>query len=63
MYGVGMILATIATFHYQGASAAMEMAFKGALWTLAIGGPLGYVVGCFVASIFLVRKEPDDAEG
>ena len=33
MYGVGMILATIATFHYQGASAAMEMAFKGALWS------------------------------
>ena len=26
------------------------------------GGPLGYIVGCFVASIFLVRKEPDDAE-
>jgi hypothetical protein len=25
------------------------------------GGPLGYIVGCFVAAIFLVRKEPDDA--
>jgi hypothetical protein len=24
------------------------------------GGPLGYVVGCFVAAIFLVRKEPHD---
>ena len=29
---------------------------------VVIGGPLGYIVGCFVASIFLVRKEPDDAE-
>jgi hypothetical protein len=29
---------------------------------ILLGGPLGYVVGCFVASIFLVRKEPEDAE-
>jgi hypothetical protein len=27
------------------------------------GGPLGYAAGCLVAAIFLVRKEPDDAEG
>ena len=27
-----------------------------------VGGPLGYAVGCIVAAIFLVRKEPDDAE-
>jgi hypothetical protein len=30
---------------------------------VVLGGPLGYIVGCFIASIFLVRKEPDDAEG
>ena len=30
--------------------------------TAVIGGPLGYIVGCLVAAIFLVRKEPDDAE-
>ena len=35
---------------------------KMAIQVVVIGGPLGYIVGCFVASIFLVRKEPDDAE-
>jgi len=29
---------------------------------VVLGGPLGYIIGCFVAAIFLVRKEPDDAE-
>ena len=63
MYGVGMIVATIASSHHEGIDYEMELVYYGALWTLAIGGPLGYIVGCFVASIFLVRKEPDDAEG
>jgi hypothetical protein len=27
-----------------------------------LGGPLGYAAGCVAAAIFLVRKEPDDAE-
>ena len=27
-----------------------------------VGGPLGYAAGCLVAAIFLVRKEPGDAE-
>ena len=26
------------------------------------GGPLGYIAGCLVAAIFLVRKEPDETE-
>ena len=42
-------------------------AFVGPLFAAGVeavifGGPLGYLVGCLIASIFLVRKEPDDAE-
>ena len=33
-----------------------------AVQTVAIGGPLGYLAGCLIAAIFLVRIEPDDAE-
>jgi hypothetical protein len=32
------------------------------VWGASFGGLLGYAVGCLVAAIFLVRKEPDDAE-
>jgi hypothetical protein len=31
------------------------------LASMFCGGPLGYVVGCLVAAIFLVRKETDDS--
>ena len=33
-----------------------------AIAAMFVGGPLGYAVGCVAASIFLVRKEPDDGE-
>jgi hypothetical protein len=36
--------------------------FGGALLAAILGGPLGYAAGCLIAAIFLVRKEPGDAE-
>jgi hypothetical protein len=38
-----------------------EAIFWSVVSSLFVGGPLGYVVGCFVAAIFLVRKEPENA--
>jgi hypothetical protein len=39
----------------------MVFSIRGALVTLVIGGILGYVVGTFIAAIFLVHKQPADA--
>jgi hypothetical protein len=37
----------------------LSAASAGAMGSL-LGAPLGYVVGCFIAAIFLVKKEPQD---
>jgi len=39
-----------------------EIAFGGGALAVIFGGPLGYAAGCLIAAIFLVRKEPGDAE-
>ena len=57
-------LAVRLIFHSQffGPAAAVSFLVKTLMLSVVIGGVLGYLVGWFVASIFLVRKEPDDAE-
>jgi hypothetical protein len=48
---------------FYGPASIANLLIGTAILTVVFGGPLGYIVGCFIASIFLVRKEPDDAEG
>jgi hypothetical protein len=67
----GMILYSLATLlaviedalQYSGMGhRVIETAIEGMFVAVIVGGPVGYIVGCFIASIFLVRKEPDDSE-
>jgi hypothetical protein len=58
-----LIATGVALFHEPSAVASFYwicIFLGGALVYGAIGGLLGYVVGCFIAAIFLVKKEPQD---
>jgi len=61
----GVVAAMVAVeegFRFHRVEYAIQFAFWGGLLTPVAGGPLGYAAGCLVAAVFLVRKEPDDAE-
>jgi len=59
---VAVLVALVAVFQAPSVEIAIEVVFYGCLFAPIFGGPLGYAAGCLVAAIFLVRKEPDDAE-
>jgi hypothetical protein len=60
---LGAIVGGVAeAIQFHRPSFAVESAVTGVFFALILGGPLGYIVGCFIATIFLVRKEPDDSE-
>ena len=64
MYGLAVPIVATLQGEFRGADIADVI--RGMLCTFFsaffVGGPLGYAVGCLVAGIFLVRKEPDEAE-
>jgi len=63
MYGLAVVVTALVTGYRQhSAVPAIGMMICGSVGALVVGGPLGYVAGCLVAGVFLVRKEPDDAE-
>ena len=61
-FGVMAVVAALVVGHLYGAKYAVTCACFLVALTFVAGGPLGYAAGCLVAAIFLVRKEPDDAE-
>ncbi|MFZ1934655.1 MAG: hypothetical protein WCB27_23075 [Thermoguttaceae bacterium] len=61
-FSVLAVVVALVVGHLYGAKYAIRCAFLLGVLTFVAGGPLGYGAGCLVAAIFLVRKEPDDAE-
>jgi hypothetical protein len=61
MYGGALIVAILVT-HWNDQNHFWFIAnlVLGAILGPGAGGMLGYAVGCLVAAIFLIRKEPDD---
>ena len=62
---LNLVIEGVGLFFYvrfYGPASIVSFLFRMAMQTVLFGGGLGYIVGCFIASIFLVRKEPDDAE-
>jgi membrane protein DedA with SNARE-associated domain len=58
-----LVVILVSVLGYQhGAELAVPAVFYGGFLAFLLGGPLGYAAGCLIAAIFLVRKEPDDAE-
>jgi hypothetical protein len=66
MYGlIAAVTVVLAFFTYRGRFGIRDVwptLFEVGTLGAFFAGPLGYCVGCFVAAIFLVRKEPDDVE-
>ncbi len=62
---VGAIVAGVADRNV-GAADALAVAFGtllfGGMMSVIFGGPLGYLAGCLLAAVFLVRKEPEDPD-
>jgi hypothetical protein len=62
-FGVlAVVTALVGWFALQSVELVIGSVVLGAVLTVILGGPLGYAAGCLIAAIFLVRKEPDDAE-
>jgi hypothetical protein len=59
---LAIVTALVAWFATQSVEYVIASVFWGAVLAVILGGPLGYAAGCLVAAIFLVRKEPSDAE-
>ena len=62
---IGAVMTVVDDFGYQEpynhVMSLISSLFGVIVWAMCCGGPLGYIVGCLVAAIFLVRKEPEDA--
>ncbi len=61
MCGLFMVSAAIVVgVTYRNLGATLGTLVIGGMMSVIIGGPLGYLAGCLLAAVFLVRKEPDE---
>jgi hypothetical protein len=63
MYGLlTLVAALVEGYRHGDMLRAIELSPCSTIGVVIAGGSLGYIAGCLIAGVFLLRKEPDDTE-